>query len=273
MSILRSIKKIIKYRGLFGPTVVPLGWFFFFIILCIITYPINVGINIMATFIHNEPTSLAIIQEAGLPEAFYAAIEAGLEPAIEVYSLSSYSALRVPYSTFLQVIQAIPNAIGALCLNDTGTAQLASHPSILPAIFSIFTSDRHLKVLLDKENAVLIGTTIDELIRHHPSLKTPVFDALKATLSKIEALGTAYVVPEELQQWYKLVGITPGAEPDVSMEDVPTDAASPSDTAPKEDVGPHSGDDTPAKAHDNNVVSFIDILLRVSLPYVAFSNC
>ncbi|KAJ7287510.1 hypothetical protein C8J57DRAFT_1707813 [Mycena rebaudengoi] len=225
MSILRSIKKIIKYRGLFGPTVVPLG------------------INIMATFIHNEPTSLAIIQEAGLPEAFYAAIEAGLEPAIEV-------------------IQAIPNAIGALCLNDTGTAQLASHPSILPAIFSIFTSDRHLKVLLDKENAVLIGTTIDELIRHHPSLKTPVFDALKATLSKIEALGTAYVVPEELQQWYKLVGITPGAEPDVSMEDVPTDAASPSDTAPKEDVGPHSGDDTPAKAHDNNVVSFIDILLR-----------
>lgn len=38
----------------------------------------------MATFIHNEPTSLSIIQEAGLPEVFYKAIEAGLEPAIEV---------------------------------------------------------------------------------------------------------------------------------------------------------------------------------------------
>jgi E3 ubiquitin-protein ligase HUWE1 len=38
----------------------------------------------MATFVHNEPTSLAIIQEAGLPEAFYTAIEVGLEPAIEV---------------------------------------------------------------------------------------------------------------------------------------------------------------------------------------------
>jgi E3 ubiquitin-protein ligase HUWE1 len=38
----------------------------------------------MSTFIHNEPTSLAIIQEAGLPEVFYKAMEAGLEPAIEV---------------------------------------------------------------------------------------------------------------------------------------------------------------------------------------------
>jgi E3 ubiquitin-protein ligase HUWE1 len=38
----------------------------------------------MATFIHNEPTSLAIIQENALPEAFYKAIESGLEPAIEV---------------------------------------------------------------------------------------------------------------------------------------------------------------------------------------------
>ncbi|KAJ6586954.1 hypothetical protein DFH09DRAFT_1359428 [Mycena vulgaris] len=230
MSILQSIKKIIKYRGLFGPTVVPLA------------------INIMATFIHNEPTSLSIIQEAGLPEAFYTAIEVGLEPAIEV-------------------IQAIPNAIGALCLNEVGTAQLASHPSIIPAIFSIFTSDRHLKVLLDKENAVLIGTTIDELIRHHPSLKGPVFEAIKATLSKIEVLGNAYIVPTELQQWYKLIGVVPaasGPESDVPMEDVTesTDAPSPSDTAIRDDSTPSSTEDAPPKAHDNNVVSFIDILLR-----------
>ncbi|KAJ7724960.1 hypothetical protein B0H14DRAFT_3621131 [Mycena olivaceomarginata] len=54
---------------------------------------------------------------------------------------------------------------------------------------------RYLKVLLDKENAVLIGTTIDELVRDHPSLKAPVFDALKATLSEIEVLGLQVNVP------------------------------------------------------------------------------
>lgn len=38
----------------------------------------------MATFVHNEPTCLPVIQEAGLPEAFYKLVEAGLEPVIEV---------------------------------------------------------------------------------------------------------------------------------------------------------------------------------------------
>lgn len=42
--------------------------------------------NIMATFVHNEPTSLPTIQEAGLPEVFYKAIETGVEPVIEVCS-------------------------------------------------------------------------------------------------------------------------------------------------------------------------------------------
>jgi len=44
----------------------------------------NEAMNIMATFIHNEPTSLPTIQEVGLPQVFYKVIEAGLEPVIEV---------------------------------------------------------------------------------------------------------------------------------------------------------------------------------------------
>lgn len=47
-------------------------------------YTPEIAVNIMSTFVHNEPTSLAIIQEAGLPELFYKAIEIGIEPAIEV---------------------------------------------------------------------------------------------------------------------------------------------------------------------------------------------
>lgn len=228
----------------------------------------------MATFVHNEPTSLAIIQEAGVPEAFYKAIEMGLEPAIEVShaDLSTQKSALFP----IQIVQAIPNAIGALCLNEVGQAQLSRRPSIIPAIFSIFTSDRHLKVLLDKENAVLIGTAIDELIRHHPSLKTPVFEALKSTLSKIEDLGNAFQVPESIKRWYQLVPVPPKASPgdgDIPMEDVETTGtAVTSDqvTEQSEDNtadADNSYDEDPAtKAHDNNVVSFIDIMGRVSRP-------
>ena len=47
----------------------------------------------MSTFVHNEPTSVGIIQEAGLPELFYKAIEIGIEPAIEVGIFVHYRTL------------------------------------------------------------------------------------------------------------------------------------------------------------------------------------
>jgi E3 ubiquitin-protein ligase HUWE1 len=81
LSLLKSIKKIIQHRGVFGPNVLPLGMYTEYL-RCVSN--ILSAINIMATFVHNEPTSLGIIQEAGLPETFYKAIEAGVEPSIEV---------------------------------------------------------------------------------------------------------------------------------------------------------------------------------------------
>ncbi|KIM40119.1 hypothetical protein M413DRAFT_446273 [Hebeloma cylindrosporum] len=229
-TILKSIKKIVEYRGLFGPNVFPLA------------------INIMSTFVHNEPTSLAIIQEAGLPEVFYRAIELGIEPAIEV-------------------LQAIPNAIGALCLNEAGQAQLSKRPSIIPAIFSIFTSERHLKTLIDKENAVIIGTAVDELIRHHPSLKLQVFDALKSTLSRIEDLGASYSPPADIKHWYQLVPIsTLSSDDDITMQDdeameIPAPIEVPQVAV--EDIDDDNEDDDPnSKSHDNIVVSYIDIVGR-----------
>jgi len=70
-TLLKSAKKIMEWRGVFGPNIFP------------------IAINIMSTFVHNEPTSLAIIQEAGVPEIFYKAIETGIEPAIEVCLLDT----------------------------------------------------------------------------------------------------------------------------------------------------------------------------------------
>ncbi|KAJ3855492.1 hypothetical protein EV368DRAFT_72228 [Lentinula lateritia] len=231
MSILKSIKKIIEYRGLFGPSVLP------------------IAINIMATFVHNEPGSLTVIQEAGLPETFYKSIELGLEPAIEV-------------------LQAIPNALGALCLNEVGQSLLAAHPSIIPAIFSIFTSDRHLKILLEKENAVLIGTAVDELIRHHPFLKAPVFQALKSTMTKIEELGHAYVPPDDIRNWYQLTVARPSpptSEDVDKMEGVESSDGKESSPPPPPAYAaallePHS--EEAMRLHENNIISFIDILGR-----------
>ncbi|THH06601.1 hypothetical protein EW145_g3974 [Phellinidium pouzarii] len=229
-SLLRSVSRIIEYRGVFGPTALP------------------IAINIVATFVHNEPTSLTAIQEAKVPETIYKALEAGIEPSFEV-------------------VQAIPNALGALCLNQTGQEQLASRPSIIPALFSIFTSEKHLKVLTDKENAASIGSSIDELVRHHPLLRTAVFSALISTLRKIEELGAAYEPPSEIRQYYML-GIAQTSAPmdveDVTMEDVQS-ASAPSvvnlATASSEDSG-STAEEISGKVHDNIVINYIDAIGR-----------
>jgi E3 ubiquitin-protein ligase HUWE1 len=99
MTLLKSLKKVIEYRGLFGPNVLPIG------VQRTVSYQsfssllVILAINIMSTFVHNEPTSLAIIQEAGLPETFYKAIEIGIEPAIEVWNYT-----HNPYDDVLDLI-------------------------------------------------------------------------------------------------------------------------------------------------------------------------
>lgn len=81
----KSIKKVVENRGLFGPAIFAIGQCDAF------NHDetssksnTSTAINIMSTFVHNEPTSLTILQEAGVPEAFYNAIDKGLESANEV---------------------------------------------------------------------------------------------------------------------------------------------------------------------------------------------
>ena len=157
-----------------------------------------------------------------------------------------------------------------MCLNEAGQTQLTKRPSIIPAIFSIFTSERHLKTLIDKENAVIIGTAVDELIRHHPALKLQVFDALKSTLSRIEDLGASYSPPPDIKHWYQLVPVsTLPFDDDVTMQDDAAMESSGPIEVPQvavEDIDDDNEDDdsTNPKSHDNIVVSYIDIVGRVS---------
>jgi E3 ubiquitin-protein ligase HUWE1 len=161
-----------------------------------------------------------------------------------------------------QVIQAVPNALGALCLNQEGLNQLGSRPSIIPGLFSIFTSERHLKVLADKENAVMMGTAVDELVRHHPTLKRAVLDSLRATLSKIEELGNVFVPEKEQAGWYMLLPAAGGREQaeDVTMSEPDVPVVIPSTPLP-DDEGSSKEDAT--ASHSNYIVSFIDVIGRV----------
>lgn len=55
--------------------------------------------------------------------------------------------------------------------------------------FTIFTSIEHLRALQDNEVASVLGNNIDELMRHHPSLKQNIMNTIMVTLQRILELG------------------------------------------------------------------------------------
>ena len=61
----------------------------------------SLAVSVMTDLIHHEPQSYRNLEEQGLPEAFVASVEKGVIPSGEA-------------------VVAIPNALVALCLNQSG---------------------------------------------------------------------------------------------------------------------------------------------------------
>ena len=111
------------------------------------------------------------------------------------------------------------------------------------------------------------------MIRHHPSLKSSVFDAIRSTLSNIEDLGMTFVCPTDIKQFYRLMPITDVAsdlslDDDITMQDDLRETTEATEEIAQEPLLEAADEDTDedditAKNHDNTVVSFIDILGRV----------
>jgi E3 ubiquitin-protein ligase HUWE1 len=151
-------------------------------------------------------------------------------------------------------------------LNQIGQDQLAAKPNIIPSIFSIFTSEQHLKVLSEKENAAVIGSAVDELIRHHPSLKDGVFAAVTTVFERIEQLGNAFVEDKDAESLYKLVIVTK-AEADSKMEVEGSNITGQTNT-PLEGVEaadlPFGVDQGKQEVVENVIVAYVDVMARVS---------
>ncbi|GAA5969495.1 hypothetical protein JCM11641_008133 [Rhodosporidiobolus odoratus] len=165
-SLLTSCKTVMQNRLVFGPQI------------------FSLSTNIAATFVHNEPTSLATLQEAKVPETFYDALE-----------------VSIPASN--DVLQAIPNAIGAFCLNQAGL-EAFSKRDLVSKYFAIFTSPSHAELLRDRDSALVIGSSIDELVRHHPSIKEKVLKSIMKVFEDIKVLGEKFEVKQGEEQTYGL---------------------------------------------------------------------
>ncbi|KAL2005722.1 hypothetical protein VTN00DRAFT_10215 [Thermoascus crustaceus] len=186
------------------------------------------GVNILSSFIHNEPTSYAVIAEAGLSKSFLEAVtlrelnvpenpepppegEGEVEegehspsgPATTASEATPGKGPKVPEYNIVrprhqqlargimpaaESISCIPQAFGAICLNSNGL-RLFQASEALDSFFEIFESPEHVKCMKDDANLVRsLGTTFDELVRHHPAIKQSVMTAVLVMVARVGLL-------------------------------------------------------------------------------------
>lgn len=186
------------------------------------------AVNILSSFIHNEPTSYAVIAEAGLSKSLLEAImlsrvktpeqppaepeaegeaqpegEPSHEPAARdsaapgaapeeprEYTIARPSDAQLARGIMPagEAMSSVPLAFGAICLNASGL-QLFQSSHALESFFEIFESPDHVKGLKDDTNLVRsLGSTFDELSRHHPALKSSIMTAVILMVARVGLL-------------------------------------------------------------------------------------
>ncbi|KAJ2621035.1 E3 ubiquitin-protein ligase tom1, partial [Coemansia sp. RSA 1358] len=128
------------------------------------------AISISAMLVHNEPTSLPILQEARLPQALLESLEN-----------------HVPYNG--DVIINIPSVIGAFCLNDSGMEQF-SKSSVISKALNTFADPEFIRVLQEGDVTGLFGAGLDEFMRHFPVVKEPIMDSIIEMIKNIITMGS-----------------------------------------------------------------------------------
>ena len=184
-------------------------------------------VKAMNAFLHNEPTSYTVIAEAGLSKSFLQSItlketeipgapngvpteQSGpaTNTATGVTSTDSAQTNEagpdLPSSTvdfvtsdvghaplgILPAAEAISNAsqaFGAVCLTAAGY-ELFKSSGALETFFDVFVSASHVKVMNDPNLLAILGGTFDELVRHHPGMRSDVLSMVLVTLSRVRTL-------------------------------------------------------------------------------------
>lgn len=191
----------------------------------------------MTTFIHSEPTSLSILQEAKLPQAF----------------LETICAYGTPNS---EVLLAAINGFGAICLNPSGL-EMFNKANPLPHFFDLLTDHEFLRNTTEVDSSTALGNTMDELIRHHPSLKPTVFECLTRMIKKVIEMGSDEIGKPNNDSHRLKVMPKPGEQQDVDMTPAKSDEGGDATSSAEE---PKKDEKT-----ESLLVSFIDMVARVCI--------
>ena len=197
------------------------------------------AVDVMSNFIHNEPTSYAVVAEAGLCKTLVEVVsgepiptepdptpsepshdgpadgdhhgevpsapdadsaegdrrdehepstlpdEEGSATPTDHRRRRHHGLLASGILPAVDAIAVVPHAFGAICLNTVGM-KLFQRSTALASFFEIFQSAEHVRRMdVDADLPSMLGSSIDELVRHHPALKDDVVNSIMTMVKMV----------------------------------------------------------------------------------------
>lgn len=135
--------------------------------------------DVVTVYVFQEPSLLSTLQESGLTDVV----------------LQALLSKEIPPTR--EVVSSLPNVFTALCLNTRGlNAFQACKP--FDKVFKVLLSPEYLPAMRRRrssdpmgDTAGNLGTSMDELMRHQPSLRTDATAAIIKLLEELCHLGTS----------------------------------------------------------------------------------
>jgi E3 ubiquitin-protein ligase HUWE1 len=89
----------------------------------------------------------------------------------------------------LDPISTVPNVLNAICLNNLGMKMVVSSQAF-ESFFEIFESPDHVRIMaVDESLSHSVGSSFDELARHHPSLRPAIANAVLDMIARVTHLA------------------------------------------------------------------------------------
>lgn len=134
------------------------------------------SIELVSAYVFQEPALLSSLQESQLTKDILDAI------------------LDKPLPPTREILAALPNTFSALCLNNAGLRAFQARKPF-EKIFRVLISPDYLPAMrrrktdLANDTATNLGNSMDELMRHQPSLRADVVTAIVNLLKELCELG------------------------------------------------------------------------------------
>ena len=146
--------------------------------------------TLMSDVMNSDPHVVRHVHETGLAKSFIKMLTGGPD--------SDPILPRVP-----ELIMAVPNVLSALALTEDG-ANAVKEANPFPAMLRLFYHPKYAmpksRCLLNEMTAI-VGTGLDEIMRHVQSMRPLILDAIAEAMNKVAALGEELALKELQQEW------------------------------------------------------------------------